>query len=64
MYNKQLDFVAKEELKGNTLVIRPPHKLSIGHLSHNPDEMREVYRIGRETGEQYLERIKQFSIHN
>ena len=64
MYNKQLDFVAKEELKGNTLVIRPPHKLSIGHLSHNPDEMREVYRIGRKTGEQYLERIKQFSIHN
>lgn len=60
MYNRQLEYVKQEEKKENTLVIRPPHALPIGHLSHDAEMMWEVYRIGRETCEQRLEEIETF----
>lgn len=60
MYNQQLDYVAKAEQQGHCLVIRPEEKIPIGHISHNPDEMRHVYEIGRSVGESYIERIKAF----
>lgn len=61
MYNQQLAFVEEEEKKGNTLVIRPLEKLPIGHTSHDPDEMKRVYDIGREMGEQRIHDILSFS---
>lgn len=60
MYNQQLEYVAEAEREGRCLVIRPEGKIPIGHISHNPDEMRHVYELGRQTGEQYIERIKDF----
>ena len=57
MYNKELEYVAQAEREGRCLVIRPDEKIPIGHISHNPDEMRHVYEMGRKTGERYLDRI-------
>ncbi len=37
-----------------------PRRLDIGHVSHNPEEMKAVYDIGRKTAEQQLEQIKRF----
>ena len=60
MYNQQLVYVYEAEQAGRALVIRPSEKLSIGHISHDPEEMQRVYDIGRETGEQQIEEIKRF----
>ena len=60
MYNKQLEYVAEAEREGRCLVIRPDEKIPIGHLSHDPQQMRLVYEQGREVGERYIEKIKTF----
>ena len=46
--------------EGRCLVIRPQSALPIGHVSHNPDEMRHVYEQGREAGLRYLDRLRDF----
>lgn len=60
MYNKELVYVYEAETAGRALVIRPEKPLPIGHISHNPDEMQQVYDIGRKMGEQRIEEIKEF----
>ena len=60
MYNRELEYVRQAEQEGRCLVIRPDEKLPIGHISHDPDEMRRVYDIGRRKGEEMIERIKAF----
>ena len=60
MYNHQLEFVAQAEREGRCLVIRPENKIPIGHISHDPNQMRLVYEQGRTVGEQYLNRIRDF----
>lgn len=60
MYNKELDFVAQAEREGRCLVIRPDGRIPIGHISHDADEMRRVYEMGREVGERYIDRIIEF----
>ncbi len=57
MYNEQLRYVAEQEEKGNIIVIRPPEKLPIEHITHDPDLMQRVYDIGRETAEAMLPAI-------
>lgn len=60
MYNRQLAYVAQEEAAGRAIVIRPPKKLPIEHLSHNPETMDEVYQLGRKAAKERLEEIAQF----
>ena len=60
MYNHELEFVRQAEREGRCLVIRPDEKLPIGHISHDPEEMKRVYQIGRVMGDRYIERIKAF----
>ena len=60
MYNHELEFVRQAEREGRCLVIRPDEKLPIGHISHDSEEMKRVYQIGREMGDRYIERIKAF----
>ena len=60
MYNRELEYVRQAEREGRCLVIRPDEKLPIGHISHDPEEMKRVYQIGREMGDRYIERIKAF----
>ena len=60
MYNNQLEYVRQEEKKSNTLVLRPETALTIGHLSHNPDDMQVTYEHGRKVATEHLEEIKAF----
>ena len=60
MYNQQLRYVAQAEQEGRCLVIRPDDKIPIGHISHDPQQMQRVYNLGREMGERYIDRIKEF----
>ena len=60
MYNRELDYVRQAEHEGRCMVIRPDEKLPIGHISHDADEMRRVYDIGRQTGMKHLEQIKTY----
>lgn len=60
MYNDQLEYVRQEEKKSNTLVLRPETALTIGHLSHNPDDMQATYEHGRKVATKHLEEIKAF----
>ncbi|WP_315330757.1 patatin-like phospholipase family protein [Prevotella histicola] len=60
MYNAELNYVKEEESKGKTLVLRPRNKLTIGHISHNPDDMQMTYDQGREVALTHLEEIKAF----
>ena len=60
MYNEQLKHLENEEKKEKTLVLRPDSKLEIGHISHDPDEMKETYEIGRKTAERRLSEMLDF----
>lgn len=60
MYNCQLDYVAEAERLGRCLVIRPDGDIPIGHLSHDPQQMRLVYDMGRKVGERYIDKIKEY----
>ena len=60
MYNEELEYVAQAEREGRCLVIRPDDRIPIGHISHDPTEMHHVYLLGRNIGERYIERIKEF----
>lgn len=60
MYNRQLEYVRQAEQEGRCLVIRPDEPIPIGHLSHDADQMRRVYELGRTVGQRYIERIKDF----
>ncbi len=60
MYNAQLEYVRQAEREDRCLVIRPEESLSIGHISHDPDDMQRVYDIGRSAGEKHLAAIRNF----
>ncbi len=60
MYNQELQFVRTAEQEGRCLVIRPEERIPIGHLSHDPEQMKRVYEMGRETGMKNIERIKAY----
>ena len=60
MYNRQLEFVSQAEREGRCLVIRPKQKIPIGHISHDPENMRQVYDRGRDMGKEKLNDIKAF----
>ena len=59
-YNATLDYIAKREQAGELLVIRPLEKLSIGRTEKDPDKLRQVYEIGRQTALDRVEEIKQY----
>ncbi len=60
MYNAELKYIRHSEKEGRAFVIAPPEKLPVGHIEHNPDVLREVYRIGRNTANKYLDEVKEF----
>ncbi len=60
MYNDELAYVKRAEEEGRCLVIRPLGPIPIGHTSHDPALMQNVYDMGRKTGTVYIEKIKAF----
>lgn len=48
-YNQTLAYIEAREKQGKLFVIRPKEKLRIGRVEKNPDKLKEIYDIGRET---------------
>ena len=57
-YNETLKYIRREEAKGSVLVLCPKEKLPVGRIEHNPENLKKVYEIGRETALEQLEEIK------
>ena len=59
-YNDSLSHIARREAAGELLVIRPPEKLPIHRTEKDPDKLRLVYGIGRQTAEERLGDIRAY----
>ena len=59
-YNHQAAEVEKDARRGKAYIIRPAESLNIGKIEKNPDELRRVYDIGRQTALQQLDAIREF----
>ncbi len=59
-YNASLDYIARREEAGALLVIRPLEKLPIGRTEKDPDKLRLVYEIGRQTAESRIAEIQEY----
>ncbi len=60
MYNHQMEEIDGREASGESLVIRPPQSLQIGHTEKNPNELERVYQIGVREAEKRLDDIQSF----
>ena len=60
VYNQTLDYIAEQEKQGKLFVIRPKEKLEIGKVEKNPNKLKEIYDIGRETVASQISAIKEF----
>jgi len=59
-YNEMSRYIREKEEAGEIFVIRPENALPVGHVEHDPEKLRVVYRIGRETMEKQLDALKKF----
>ena len=59
-YNEIIKYIEEQEEKGNVLVIRPPEKLPVGRVEHNPEKLQITYDIGVKAALEQLEKIKNF----
>ena len=60
MYNRQLEYVRSREEAGALLVIRPEAPLEIKKVEKDPEELQRVYKLGRDAGQNHLEKIRTF----
>lgn len=60
MYNAQLDYVASESRRGNTLLLCPETPIKIGRTEMNPSKMQEVYDAGVAYANKHLDEIVRF----
>ncbi len=60
MYNAELRYVRAAEEEGRAIVIAPAEKLPINHVEHDPEVLREVYRLGRAACTERLDDIIRF----
>lgn len=60
IYNDTMDYIDEREEQGRLLVIRPPYKLPIKKVEKDPEKLKAVYKIGRETAEARIEEIRAF----
>ena len=60
MYNDELSYLDEQERRGNILLICPQDTLPIGRTEQKEAKMRHVYGMGRQTGEDMIQTIKDF----
>ena len=59
-YNEAINYIEEQEKNSDVFVIRPPEKLPVGRVEHNPDKLQIAYDIGVKTALEQLESIKEF----
>ena len=60
MYNRQMEALDRREAAGESLLLRPPQALGIGHCEKNPDELQRVYDLGAREAEERIGEIRRF----
>ena len=60
IYNDELKHVFEQEKEGCNFVICPKSPLPIGHITHDPHKMKEVYDIGRNEALEKLPALERF----
>lgn len=60
VYNETLSYIAEQEKQGKLFVIRPKEKLQIDRVEKNPDKLKEIYDIGRQTAASRIAEMKEF----
>lgn len=64
MYNAQLDYIAQETQRGNTLLLCPETALDIGRTEMNAEKMQKIYDLGVKYAQLHLDKIKHFLSEN
>jgi len=59
-YNETRNYIAQREAQGELLVIRPPERLDIKRVEKDPERLRAVYEIGRETAQKRISEIREY----
>lgn len=60
VYNATTAYIAEQEAEGKIFVIRPEKELPVGHITHKPELLQEVYDTGRKTMEKRLESLCEY----
>lgn len=60
VYNATLNYIKEQEKQGKLFVIRPQEKLKIQKAEKNPDKLKEIYDIGRDTVAPQIQAMKDF----
>ena len=60
VYNRNRDYVFRQEKLGNTLVICPENPLPAGRVEHDPEKIRRTYEIGVKTAKRKMKELKNF----
>lgn len=63
MYNRELEYLMRQESAGNTLLIYPDKALQIGRTELNEKKMRTVYAIGYNKAKEMMPQIRDFVTH-
>jgi len=59
-YNMTLDYIEKQEEKGNVFVIRPSKPVKIGRIEKNRKKLTELYHQGYNDAKNRYEKLKKF----
>lgn len=59
-YNDELDYIAEEQQRGNTLVIQPSKFIKISRMETNIDVVKAMYELGRQDALAMIDEIKAF----
>lgn len=59
-YNETRRYINERAAAGAVFVVQPETALEIGRTEHNPEKMRRVYEMGRETALRQLKEIQEF----
>lgn len=59
-YNEISEYIEKKEETGEIFVLRPAGKLPIERMEKNPEVLKAVYQIGRNTAEKNIEKLKEY----
>ena len=60
VYNQTLAYIEEQEKQGKLFVIRPKETLQIGKVEKDPNKLKEVYDIGRETMTPQISALNEF----
>lgn len=60
VYNQTLAYIGAQEKQGKLFVIRPKEALQIRKVEKNPNTLKEIYDIGRETAASRIAEMKEF----